>query len=251
MKTSPAIAVFACISMLVVSCGGSTEETGQPEVGENELVVVEAQDLPPEEFTTLQSFGESRDELLRQLVDEGTIPPKPIELSGERYVRDLVDRQISNAYSASGEYIDPAKVKELLHDGLDSEQPSAEPAEEQQEVTRTWRISYDVHDEATSKYKAGDVAAAAGIWTGLPTESRAFTISIEIDCDIDKLRESFQAVEQIDMPVFVLPATIRGKQCYRLCGGIFDSRGQAGEFIEQVRQALPDNYPFAMSILRK
>jgi len=175
---------------------------------------------------------------------------KRIFLQENRYFGEMIGEELSEAYREQrGEYIDPRRVIELLEETAEEPPAETEPAEP--EVTRSWRISYMTHQEALTRFEEGDLDGAVGLWRDLITDMRAFTLSVEVDCDTSILRSSFDALRALEAPVFCLPVGVAGVDCYRLCVGVFSQRAEALSWRERVRTMLPSSHPHLFLVLRE
>lgn len=187
-----------------------------------------------------------------------SLPIKPLELAENRYLDEMVAEETDKAYSGTGEFIDPARVARLLHEGRTtapaaSTGTAAPAARRQQEVKApvTWRISGITHEEAKKLFAAGKVAEAAQKWRSLPTDSRVYTLSVEVHCSVDALRASYQKLTNLEPPLFVLPENVKGRNCYRLCLGVFTRQSDADSWLKPVGDRLPGSYPFSLAIARQ
>ena len=230
LKTFPAVAML----VLAAGCGAPPPEEEEQVI--EQPVVVAVQESPEAIEGTRTVVG---------------VEFKRIVLREDRYFGEMISEELSEAYREQrGEYIDPRRVIELLEES--AEEPPAEEAESAEPaVTRSWRISYMTHREALIRFEEGDLAGAAGLWRELITDRRAFTLSVEVDCDPSILRSSFDALLALEAPVFCLPVAVAGGECYRLCVGVFAQRSEALSWRERVRTRLPSSHPHLFLVLRE
>lgn len=223
------ILLFALSGCLVAGgCGGEQPKTSQKKDSEESIV---------------RQAGETRG-------------LNPLYLSEFRYFDEMIGEEESRAYQQqSGEYIDPRRVMELLREETtgqeeEQQQPQAQPELEKQTEQRSWRISYLSHQEAQKRFEAGDLNGAVRQWTGFLTDDQAFTISVEVDCDSAILRRTYSQLQALETPVFLESTSVGGRNCYRICAGVFSHRGEASEWIAKVKTLLPDSFPFVY-VVRK
>lgn len=190
---------------------------------------------------------------------------KPLLLSGDRYLEEMISAEISEAYRLQrGDYIDPQRVIELLRSvparpmggelrvsAADESNPEPPESDEAFGTPKTWRISYLAHNEAMDLYRKGDIAAAARRWRDIPTDARALTISARVDCNPSILKQTFAALSELDAPVFLLPEAVDDRECYRVCVGIFQIRAEADFWLSRVKTFLPTSYPFIHVLSRE
>jgi len=77
---------------------------------------------------------------------------------------------------------------------------------------------------ARAQLDAGEHASSARSWAGAfgAEAARAFTIQIAIACQEETLGKAARRTSGSE-PFFVLPFSLGGRPCYRLCWGLFDS----------------------------
>lgn len=183
-------------------------------------------------------------------------PQQKPDLDQNRYTQEMISDEINNSYAGSGEYIDPEKVISLVRGSEYQPVPEATlnldlPARVEQDklvATKTWRISQLTHEEAFKLFLAGDYRGAADKWKELATDARAFTISIEIDCDQDLLKKSYDKLIDLEMPVFIQTANVKGRSCFRLCAGVFAKMDEASPYISLISQRLEGSFPFTTAL---
>lgn len=126
------------------------------------------------------------------------------------------------------------------------------PEEEQDKLlpVKTWRISQLTHEDAKKLFAEGDYPGAAKKWEGLTTDARVFTISIEVDCDTSLLKNSYEKLKDLEMPVFIQVEKVKGKTCYRLCAGIFAQMDESTPYMTKIIERLKNSFPFAMAFSR-
>lgn len=223
------------------ACGGPPPQAEQPAAGQTPTPAVE---------TTTASAAAQPTPV--------SLPLQPLQLAETRYLDEMVAEETDKAYAGTGEFIDPARVARLLHAGRT--QPAAPPAgsrpaqqqqQQQQPAPTTWRISGIVHEEAKKLFAAGKIAEAARKWRSLPTDTRAWTVSVEVHCSVDELKNSWQKIITLEPPCFVLPENVKGRNCYRLCLGVFTRQADADVWLKQVGERLPGSYPFSLTITRQ
>ena len=175
---------------------------------------------------------------------------KPLELRPQRYIAEMSQEEIEKASrSPRGEFIDPRKVIELLREGPPEPAAQATGAEGDDSVAG-WRINNQVQEEALGQFDAGDLDAAVRSWENLLVDARAWTISVEVDCDSSILRESFDLLRPLDAPLFLLAVKVDERDCYRLCLGVFARREEASAWMKRIQLKLPDSVPFVLSVSR-
>ena len=137
---------------------------------------------------------------------------------------------------------------ELLHGEAETAitEPTPETAAPIIEQDKTWRISYEVHNRAKTLLQQGDYQQAAAAWKGVATDSPAYTISVEVNCSVEIMLDTYQKMQAVEMPVFLLPANAQGRACFRLCVGIFASEERARNLITEIIKIRPDTHPFPL-----
>ena len=232
MKDLLKIVLAVALLVFTVSCGAPPPE--EEEQVSEEPVVVAVQESPEPIEGTRTAIGV---EFKRIFLQEG------------RYFGEMISEELSEAYREQrGEYIDPRRVIELLEES--AEEPPAEAESAEPAVARSWRISYMTHQEALTRFEEGDLESAIELWRNLITDLRAFTLSVEVDCDTSILRSSFDALQALEAPVFCLPVDVAGSDCYRLCVGVFSQREEAFSWRERIRTRLPSSHPHLFLVLR-
>ena len=186
---------------------------------------------------------------------EKVFPEQKLVLDDSRYIDEMIQSEINKAYAGTGEYIDPRKVISLVQGSEYNPVPEATleldlPVEEQDKLvpSKTWRISQLTHDEAFKLFLAGEYPAAAEKWKNIATDDKAFTISIEIDCDTAAMKKSYEKLVELDMPVFIQAISVKGRNCYRLCAGVFARMEDADPYIKMINQKLEGSFPFTTTL---
>jgi len=89
---------------------------------------------------------------------------------------------------------------------------------------------------ARSRLDSGEYATAAQSWAGIlgGEAARSFTIQVAIACQEESLKKAARRTRDSD-PLFVLPFSLGGRPCYRLCWGIYETLDSA----QSSRSALP------------
>jgi len=175
---------------------------------------------------------------------------RPLELRPHRYVAEMSQEEIEKASrTPQGEFIDPRKVIELLRKGPQEPAAQATDADNNDSVSG-WRINNQVQEEALVQFDAGDLDAAVRSWENLLVDTRAWTISVEVDCDSSILRGSFDLLRPLNAPLFLLAVKIDERNCYRLCLGVFARREDASAWMKRIQLKLPNSVPFVLSISR-
>jgi hypothetical protein len=195
-------------------------------------------------------------EVERTVMDpESIFPEQKLVLEDSRYLDEQIQSEINNAYAGTGEYIDPKKVVSLVRGSEYNPVPEATleldlPKEEQDKLiaSKTWRISQLTHEEAFKLFLEGDYPGAAAKWKNLATDEIAFTISIEVDCDTATLKNSYEILVELEMPIFIQAVNVKGRSCYRLCAGVFAKMEDADPYIEQIHQKLEGSFPFTTAL---
>lgn len=232
--------VLAALAVLLSSCGGEQQTAA---ANQTSMDAVATDTESTEESPTPSEEG--------LLYAEHEVPLKPMQLSDTRYMKEMVREEIARAYGESGEYIDPRRIVDYLHEQTDAQAPQPEPLANQ-DVTpapRSWRISYEVHNEAKALFQQGEYARAAQRWRNLATDRRAFTLSIEVDCDPTVLTSGYAVLQTLEMPIFILPERVGQRDCYRLCAGVFADESAAEKMIDEVKKRIPDSWPFALAFI--
>jgi hypothetical protein len=225
------------IGLTLVNCGGNSGEVEapKPEATAEPTAVEQAQQeefiVSPEEIAAYEA--------------EELLPLKPLLPMEESYIQEMTQEQIMYAARESGEYIDPQVVMDLLRSEAGTaiaEKTIIElPAVPQD---KTWRISYDSYNAGRSRFEKGEFAEAAVLWTTIATDSPAYTLSVEVDCDTTLLIESYLQLSKLEMPIFIKKANVNGRDCFRLCAGVFANENAAREMVGQVVAAKEGTYPF-------
>lgn len=88
--------------------------------------------------------------------------------------------------------------------------------------------------EARSALRKGEFGVAArGFVANLRTAGRdTHTVQILVACSDDTVQKAVQAVSAPDL--FIVPVDYKGKSCYRVCWGIYDSEGKARAAVASV-----------------
>lgn len=86
----------------------------------------------------------------------------------------------------------------------------------------------DRFQEARSRLDAGDFAAAAGSWleTARREEKSAFTLQIAIACQEESVKKAARRTRG-SLDFFIVPFSLEGRSCYRLCWGAYASQEEA------------------------
>jgi len=86
----------------------------------------------------------------------------------------------------------------------------------------------DRFHEARSRLDAGDFAAAAGSWleTARQETKNAFTLQIAIACQEESVKKAARRTRG-SVDFFVVPFSLEGRSCYRLCWGAYASQEEA------------------------
>jgi hypothetical protein len=89
---------------------------------------------------------------------------------------------------------------------------------------------------ARSRLDSGEYATAAQSWAGILAGEgrRSFTIQIAIACQEGSLKKAARRTSESD-PLFVLPFSLGGRPCYRLCWGLYANL----EAAQSSRSAVP------------
>ena len=85
----------------------------------------------------------------------------------------------------------------------------------------------------------------------MPTDSLSYSLSVEVDCDPAILKETYNILQSLDMPIFIIQLNVKGRQCYRLCAGIFTNEQEATEWIDRVKTRIASSHPFTFAILQE
>jgi hypothetical protein len=226
MRRTIFISALGICLMLAGACGGQ-----EPASKESELAGAAPPPAVPEESSQVTT------ELM------------PLDLPVERYVREMANTEIRRAYmEPRGEYIDPRRLIELLREGgaeptSETAEPVAASAAEEQ-----WPIVSDVQTRAKALAGSGDLEGAVEQWRGLLVDDRAYTVSVEVDCDSNILRTSMETLQSLGAPTFLIPVGIQGRDCYRLCLGVFSKRADAPAWIAKIKLKLPEAVPFVLEV---
>ncbi|MCG8375903.1 MAG: hypothetical protein MI702_05435, partial [Chlorobiales bacterium] len=176
--------------------------------------------------------------------------PKPVQLSETRYLREMISEELERAYNDGGEFIDPRRVIQLLENDQGTNNSSI-GSQGEQEAAKTWRISHIVHNEAKALFEKGNISAAAAKWRNLATDDRSFTISIEVDCNPTILQTNYALVSDLELPVFILEENIKGRDCFRLCAGVFPGREEAEDWIDRIKDRIKTSFPFVFNLVKR
>ena len=169
-------------------------------------------------------------------------------LDEDRYINEMIRKEVDISYrKQTGDYIDPRRVVELL------KEPEAIPQPQQtvtERVSESWRISHQAHQEGQNLYNQGKLAEAIERWREMPTDKKAFTLSVEVDCSATIMRQTYKTLSDLEAPIFILEETVQDRNCYRICLGIFYSKEEAKGWIDRVRKLVPSAYPFPYLVKR-
>lgn len=169
-------------------------------------------------------------------------------LAEDRYIKEMIRKEVDIAYrKQTGDYIDPRRVVELLKEPEAIPQPQQTVTERESE---SWRISHQTHQEAQNLYNQGKLAEAIERWQSMPTDKKAFTLSVEVDCSATIMRQTYKTLSDLEAPIFVLKEKVRDRNCYRICLGIFYSKEETKGWIDRVRKLVPSAYPFPYLVKR-
>ena len=227
--------IILLATAMLSACGGEPAEESQSEP-EQEAV---AQEEPEEAVAETLPLSEQEAVL------------KPLQLRPERYVAEISREEVERAYrDPRGEYIDPRRVIEMLRQGEEAAVPETAAGGEGGEAgaDEDWEFDSEFNRQAIRQFEAGDLEAAVLSWSNLIAGQAALTISVEVDCDPRILRESFASLRPLGAPLFLLPVTVEGRDCYRLCLGLFGTREETTEWLSRIRGRLAGAVPFILYI---
>lgn len=129
----------------------------------------------------------------------------------------------------------------------------AEPGQKKTEKTEmlsSWPINLRTHQDAQNFFGRNLLPDAAERWRSLPTSKKAYTLSVEVDCSEEIVRETYTALKGLQAPVFVIKEVVGERSCYRICVGMFNNRAHAYAWIERVNKKLPSAYPVPFQIVQ-
>jgi hypothetical protein len=233
--------LFIAAIMVSAGCGGGDTQQAEPEPGADNQNVVSPSDEVDESLEPAVMHAEN------------ALPIKPLRLSDTRYMKEMISEEVSQIYRDRGEYIDPRRVIELLRnesEQVQADEPTSQQEDENTQAAPTWRISTVVHEEAKTLFERGNYSASARKWRELPTDSMAFTISVVVHCDSALLKQSYDLISDMELPIFITDERVHGRDCFRLCAGIFPRRQDAAPWMESIRERISDSYPFAMAVYK-
>lgn len=107
-----------------------------------------------------------------------------------------------------------------------SSRPSSAPAPSKPVAATPAPASGSLDGARASLKKGQFVEAARGFQEGLKGRSGAFTVQILLACSTETIEKALAAVPADDL--YILPVHYRGKDCYRMGWGVFDSEAKAG-----------------------
>ena len=86
----------------------------------------------------------------------------------------------------------------------------------------------DRFQEARTRLDAGDFAAAAGSWleTARQETKNAFTLQLAIACQEESVKKAARRTRG-SVDFFMVPFSLEGRSCYRLCWGAYASQEEA------------------------
>jgi len=91
--------------------------------------------------------------------------------------------------------------------------------------------------EARSLMQKGAFPHAASAYaTNLKAERGSFSVQILVACSTETIQKAVDSAPSEDL--FILPVNYKGKSCYRVCWGVFESEGRATSAL----QSLPDYF---------
>ncbi len=97
----------------------------------------------------------------------------------------------------------------------------------------------DLWKQALVHFRAGEMDQAVALWDRLAADfsDDDFLVEVELDCESGSLHNTFAKLRRPD-DFFLLSRPFKGKTCYRLCLGLYQSREEAEERVQEVRKAL-------------
>jgi Domain of unknown function (DUF4388) len=88
-------------------------------------------------------------------------------------------------------------------------------------------------DDARAGLKRGDLAAAArGFAANLRSARSTYTVQLLVACSDETVTKAVQAVGAPDL--FIVPVNYKGRDCYRMCWGLYENEGRARSGIGSV-----------------
>jgi tetratricopeptide (TPR) repeat protein len=102
----------------------------------------------------------------------------------------------------------------------------------------------DPRQTALELFTKGKVKEAVALWDGLATKfpEGHFLIEVELDCEVKSLRSTFDRLHRPDK-FFVLSHPYKGKTCYMVCLGLFDTEQEVSKEMEGLKTALGNVAP--------
>jgi septal ring-binding cell division protein DamX len=106
-------------------------------------------------------------------------------------------------------------------------------------------LGSDRYRTAFGVYKAGDLDGAAAMWEAQLAEHRkAYTLQLMTACSSETVRDAQRALST--QQLYLVAMKVKGRNCFRVCIGTFDSREAAGRALA----ALPSTYRSAGASVR-
>ena len=99
--------------------------------------------------------------------------------------------------------------------------------------------------------RSGDFEAASGAWARQLAERPArdgYTVQLSANCETDKLADLLNA-PGIGSDGFLLPVTIAGRSCYRVCVGLYPARVDADRRAREISSRPPAPGVVARAVL--
>ncbi len=124
---------------------------------------------------------------------------------------------------------------------------AAEPAEE---PPRPRAGSRPVGEDPLALARDGDYAAAARLWARSISAGSArssYTVQVTANCERGNLQRLFGAAGP-DSDLFLLPVSIQGRSCYRVCRGLYTDRASAESFARALSAGKREGAPAARAV---
>jgi septal ring-binding cell division protein DamX len=104
----------------------------------------------------------------------------------------------------------------------------------------------DRYRNGLETFRAGDLGGAAAIWEALLAEEHrgAFTLQLLTACQHDTIKDAQRSLGAQNL--FLVTKKVKGRVCYRICIGTFESREAAGRALA----GLPGEYRTAGASVR-
>jgi len=132
-----------------------------------------------------------------------------------------------------------------------AEEPAAEenePAAEEPPPARAG--NRPVEEDPLALARDGDYAAAARLWARSISEGNArssYTVQVTANCERGNIQRLFGTAGP-DSDLFLLPVSIQGRSCYRVCRGLYNDRASAESFARALSAGKREGAPAARAV---